>query len=130
MASPTDPFIWTPENNIVKELNPKYAFLRTPADSPYKIQRQLLDPVPLQEYELDFGEIFSTGSPTGMNRNSIKAHYDAQIEDYYAFYWNSVPAYISLSAFQVRYSSYEEEPLDSNGSIRIYKLKIVLSKVV
>ena len=25
---------------------------------------------------------------------------------------------------------YEEEPLDSNGSIRIYKLKIVLSKVV
>jgi hypothetical protein len=133
MATAGDPFIWTPDNIPPKPLSKKYAFVRSQADSPYKIQRQLTDATPLEEFELDFGEIPAIGSPTGNNRNDIKAHWDAQIIDLYKFYWNSVPAYIAVAPFYVRYlpDGYQEEPLRGDGKTAvIWSVKIKFMKEV
>lgn len=124
MASPQDAFPWCPESIPPKPLSPEYAIIETESEA-FNRQIQILDPTPLERYELDFGEILASG--VTICRNNIKAHYLAQLHNYYAFYWTGVPSYISGTSVHVRYDSYEETPVPrSNGTI--WEVKIVFRK--
>jgi hypothetical protein len=129
MASAGDPFIWTPDLIPVNPLKPKYPILRTESDE-FKIQRQLLSSTPAELFELDFGEILSSGSPTGNNYDDINAHFEAQVDDTNKFYWNSVPSYISVSPFYVRYEDYSAIPVRVNSSFGIWNVKMTFRKEI
>ena len=113
-------FTWSPES-IPPKTTIQYATLETESES-FKRHIILLDDTPLKRYELNFGEILNTG--VTLCRSSIRAHYDAQFHNYYAFYWTAVPSYLSAVSLHVRYDVYEEEPVDrSNGTI--WRVRIV-----
>jgi hypothetical protein len=132
MASPQDNFIWCPETIPPRRLpyddNSGIPMIRS-ATEIFKMQRQLLSSTPLERFELDFGEILASG--VTICRNNIKAHYEAQIEDYYDFYWTGVPSYLSITSIHVRYEpgSYEESPVAKSNGL-LWSVKMIFRKEV
>lgn len=126
MASAGDPFTWTPDSIPPNPITPQFAIVETQS-SGFKRQIQLIDSNKIERYELDFGEIPASDSPTDVNRDDIYAHYIAQNHSYSKFYWNSVPSYIADTPFYVRYDEYKETPM-ADGEI--WKVFLVFRKEV
>lgn len=130
MAAAEDDFTWVPGIVSPKPLTKRYPILRSNTDE-FIIQRQLLSSTPEELFELDFGEILGSSDPIGNNRDDIRAHYDAQIHDFYKFYYKYPPDYInSGSQFYVRYEEYNEIPIRYKSGLSIWKVKIIFRKEI
>lgn len=127
MASAGDPFTWTPDVIPPDPLTPDLALIVTESES-FKRNYLLIDPDKNELFDLDFGEIQNSGSPTGANAQEIRAHYEAQNHNYSSFYWSSVPSYIAVSPFLVRYEKFRAIPVVKDGSL--WKITLTLRKEV
>ena len=126
MALPEADFPWCPETIPPEPISPEYAEVISESEV-FKRQIQLLSVTPLEKFELDFGEIPASG--VTICRDNIRAHYNAQLNRYYAFYWTGIPSWLSATSIHVRYESYEEKPIPkANGTV--WQVKLVFRKEI
>lgn len=99
-------FTW--DSHRVEPIGPKYNVLVTEMEGMRKKTR-LKSTKPARSWKLYFRVQNNT------ERTALKGHYDGQFGELTPFYWTSIPEHISdESSIYVRYTSYEEDPIQFN----------------